>query len=171
MAKKAVPLENYPEIAARLKEARKRRKLTLAEVGEYLGVTGNLVGDWERGRLEPPAGAFLKLADLYNVTVSWLLGGETAAGQNATPPDAEPPSTVALGIQASAVIQEAEVLGQELAAWLKRQAIRRPAQWPRLVAVVEEARSTWEREAASRESPDDSATAGPAGHKAARGDR
>ncbi|MFH1033831.1 MAG: helix-turn-helix domain-containing protein [Pseudomonadota bacterium] len=75
MPKKSIPLENYPQIAERLKAARKACGFTLADVGANLGVTGGLIGAWEQGRLEPPTAAFLRLAAHYNVKFDWIIWG------------------------------------------------------------------------------------------------
>ena len=73
MAKKSIPLENSEAIRRKWVNLRKKRKLTHKTVAEKLGVSATLVGDWERGRLEPPLQALINLAEIYNVTLDFLV--------------------------------------------------------------------------------------------------
>jgi transcriptional regulator with XRE-family HTH domain len=58
----------YPNIAAE----RARMGLTLEEFSEILGVTRKTILNWEtKGNI--PQGALEKMADLFNVTVEYLL--------------------------------------------------------------------------------------------------
>lgn len=89
MPRKSIPLPNPQLLGERLKDARIKAGKTQGDAGEALGVSGALVGDWERGRLEPPIGGLLGLAKLYDVTPDYLLGTESsspARKESATPP-------------------------------------------------------------------------------------
>lgn len=164
------------EFSARLREALQGAGLSQRDAAKIIGVTDASMTKYAKNGGVPEWHILIKIAKLLNVTCDWLLEGEGSLSVGATPQDDRSdadetgPLAVVVG-QGSPVFQEAEVLGQELSAWLKRQAIRRPVQWPALVKTVENMRSTWESEQASRESPDDPAMAGPAGQVAARGDR
>lgn len=58
----------YPNIAAE----RARRGLTLEEFGKLLGVTRKTILNWEtKGNI--PQSALERMADLFNVTVDYLL--------------------------------------------------------------------------------------------------
>ena len=58
----------------RLKELRKKKKLTQTELGEKVGVKQSAYGKWENGKCEPNLETLLKLASILNTTTSYLLG-------------------------------------------------------------------------------------------------
>lgn len=60
----------------RFKGLRLRAGLTQAEVAERLDLTNRAVGAWESGRSRPRLDKLQQLADLFNVTVSELMGEE-----------------------------------------------------------------------------------------------
>lgn len=47
---------------------------TQKQIGEYLGISQNTYSQYEIGVLNYPVDALIKLADLYNVSVDYLLG-------------------------------------------------------------------------------------------------
>ena len=89
-------------IGARIDKARKERNLTLKQVGDFAGVSGQAVGQWISGDTKN-LGAVnaLLVADGFGVSIRWLLFGEQPSN-NAYPNDqikhvtakvAEQPST------------------------------------------------------------------------------
>ena len=58
----------------RLKQARKRKKLSQAELSRQLGVTQQAVGKWETGRSTPDPVTVARLAELLDTTTDGLLG-------------------------------------------------------------------------------------------------
>lgn len=58
----------------RLKQARKRKKLSQAELSRQLGVTQQAVGKWETGRSTPDPVTVARLAELLDTTTDVLLG-------------------------------------------------------------------------------------------------
>lgn len=63
-------------IAEKIKELRKCRRWTQAELARKLGITRNAVNSWEQG-LSMPSPAFLvDLAKLFSVSTDYLLGIE-----------------------------------------------------------------------------------------------
>lgn len=58
----------------RLKELRKRRKLTQTELGEIMNVSYKTVGSWERGERQPSYETAKKIADYFEVSTDYLLG-------------------------------------------------------------------------------------------------
>ncbi len=60
--------------AERLKQARKAKKLSQAEVSRLLGVTQQAVGKWETGRSTPDPGTVARLAGILDTTADALLG-------------------------------------------------------------------------------------------------
>lgn len=73
--------------AEHLKEARKARKMSQAELSRLLGITQQAVGKWETGRSTPDPQTVAKLAQLLDTTADALLGLQdramTAVGQSA----------------------------------------------------------------------------------------
>ena len=60
----------------RLKEARKAKGLTQVEVARKIGISQNGYSDWETGRNRVDMNSLRKLAELYDVSVDYLLGNE-----------------------------------------------------------------------------------------------
>ena len=58
----------------RLKELRKKNKLTQQEVAEKLFITQHGYSNYEIQKVEPNINILCKLADLYNVTIDYLIG-------------------------------------------------------------------------------------------------
>lgn len=66
------------ELAKRLKEERKKAKLTQEEVAKYLGVTRPAYTQYETDKTTPSLETVGKLADLYKISVDYLMGRLTA---------------------------------------------------------------------------------------------
>ena len=62
--------------ADRLKELRTIKGLYQGDIAEILGVTRQAVSQYERGEREPSLEMLEKLADYFNVDVSYLVGKE-----------------------------------------------------------------------------------------------
>ena len=60
----------------KLKELRKQNNLTQTEVANKLFLTQNGYSSYENGRTEPNIETLCKLADLYNVSLDYLVGRE-----------------------------------------------------------------------------------------------
>ena len=57
-----------------LKELRKNRKMTQADLSKALSISPSSVGMWEQGRREPDLDNLNRIADLFNVSTDYLLG-------------------------------------------------------------------------------------------------
>ena len=62
------------QLAVRLADSRQAAGLTMEQVSELMGVNANVVWRWEAGRVAPMVDRLPDLADLYRVSVDWLLG-------------------------------------------------------------------------------------------------
>lgn len=58
----------------KLKEVRTRRNMTQQTVADYIGCSSVVYSRYERGTRQPSIEMLLKLADLFGVTVDYLLG-------------------------------------------------------------------------------------------------
>lgn len=58
----------------RLRQVRKSKGLTLKQVAEDTGILENLIGKYEREEREPRRETWVKLANYYDVPVSYLMG-------------------------------------------------------------------------------------------------
>lgn len=58
-----------------LKFLREKRHLSQKEIAEYLGITRQAIALYELGKREPDYSILKKLADYFNVSVDYLLGG------------------------------------------------------------------------------------------------
>lgn len=60
-----------------MKLIREMKKLTQQEVAEYLNLTRQSYNYYELGKRSPDMETLVKLADLYNVSIDYLLGRST----------------------------------------------------------------------------------------------
>lgn len=67
------------DFSQRLQTARKQHKLTQSEVAEKLNVSFQAVSLWERGETMPEVEKLMEIAELYGVTIDWLLRGKEDA--------------------------------------------------------------------------------------------
>lgn len=58
----------------RLKECRERARYTQKQVAVTLGIAAPSVANWESGKTYPSHENLVRLADLYGVSVDYLLG-------------------------------------------------------------------------------------------------
>ena len=64
------------DFSQRLAVARKEQKLTQSEVAEKLNVSFQAVSLWERGETTPELEKLTEIADLYGISLEWLLRGK-----------------------------------------------------------------------------------------------
>lgn len=62
-------------IGTRIKELRKKAKISQPELAKSIGVSSGNVGDWERGRVKPGADALISLIKFFGVSSDWILTG------------------------------------------------------------------------------------------------
>lgn len=65
-------------VSNRFRECREKAGLTTAELGRLMGVSQAAVSQWDTGKKFPASDTLCKLADLYCVSVDYLVGRETA---------------------------------------------------------------------------------------------
>lgn len=61
-------------LSDRLKQLRKVNDMTQAEVGDRIGVNMQTISQYERGVRRPDPDTLLRLSDLFNVSLDYLLG-------------------------------------------------------------------------------------------------
>ena len=61
----------------RLKELREKKKITMQELGDLLNVSRSTVSLYESRQRQPDLKTLKKIADIFNVSVDYLLGHET----------------------------------------------------------------------------------------------
>lgn len=59
-----------------LLKLRKGKKLTQADIGNYLNITTPTYNGYEKEKFEPTIDTLCKLADFYDVTLDYLVGRE-----------------------------------------------------------------------------------------------
>ena len=65
-----------------LKEIRIKRNMTQHDVAAYLGYTDSVYCRYEQGTRQPSIECLIKMADLFGVTVDYLLGRTNIEGLN-----------------------------------------------------------------------------------------
>ncbi|MBQ9544016.1 MAG: helix-turn-helix domain-containing protein [Clostridia bacterium] len=61
----------------RIKELRKKKGLSQKQLAEMLNVAATTLGYWEKEIYEPNTETLKKIADIFNVSIDYLLGRET----------------------------------------------------------------------------------------------
>lgn len=76
------------DIGKRIREVRKRKrpKFTQADLGEALGVTASSVSSYESGEYSPTLESLVKIAEIGNVSLDWLITGKEPAPRVAEQP-------------------------------------------------------------------------------------
>ena len=64
----------------KIKELREQKGYTQQELAEMLSRKKASICDWEKGRCEPSIFDLIKLADIYNCSIDYLLGREDEFG-------------------------------------------------------------------------------------------
>lgn len=67
---------NQQKIGALLRDLRKEKNLTQADLAEKLGVSNRSISRWENGMTMPDFDLLIELADFYGVDVREILDGE-----------------------------------------------------------------------------------------------
>lgn len=62
------------EFSERLKDLRKQAELTQVDVAEKLGISQPAYASWERGVKKPTQDNLVKIAQIFNVSVDYLVG-------------------------------------------------------------------------------------------------
>ncbi|MFB5155073.1 helix-turn-helix transcriptional regulator [Streptococcus salivarius] len=62
------------EFSERLKELRKQAHLTQVELAGKLGIVQSSYADWERGKKKPTQDNLVKIAQVLNVSIDYLVG-------------------------------------------------------------------------------------------------
>ncbi len=65
-------------LAKTLAKLRKEANLTQSELGEKLSITAQAISKWENGTSEPDIATLKKLADIYDVSISYIIDPENA---------------------------------------------------------------------------------------------
>ncbi|WP_052476158.1 helix-turn-helix domain-containing protein [Cohnella kolymensis] len=65
----------------RLKQARTRKKLTQNEVAEKLGIDYTTISKYENNKSQPDNEILRELADMYEVSLDWLILGQLDGGR------------------------------------------------------------------------------------------
>lgn len=68
--------------AQRLRFLRKKHRLTQKQLGEKIGVSGPTVTRWEQGKFEPDTEKLKELANLFDVSMDYLLGHDEKDNAN-----------------------------------------------------------------------------------------
>lgn len=74
----------------RIRELRKKRCMTMKELGAVVGLAESTISQYETGKREPDNETLLRLGEFFNTSVDYLLGRETATDG---PPDPSVPGS------------------------------------------------------------------------------
>ncbi len=70
------------ELGARIREARKAKKLTQETLAEIAGIGVMYLGEIERGQKMPSMNIFIKLINALDVSSDYVLRGQVHSGKN-----------------------------------------------------------------------------------------
>ena len=68
--------------STKLKKLREEKKMKQQEVADKLGIARTTYASYEQGKREPDHETLIKIADYYNVTIDFLLRGESQETQD-----------------------------------------------------------------------------------------
>lgn len=66
--------------AENLKSLRNFKQLTQKDLAKLLGLSPNCICEWEKSRSEPSISSIIKLSDIFDVSIDYLLGLEDDFG-------------------------------------------------------------------------------------------
>jgi transcriptional regulator with XRE-family HTH domain len=83
MAKKAIDVSKFPDLPAKLKQARSQKGLTQGQLSKKTGVDIQRLSKYERGVLVPTTEVIVKISEALGVSLDYLLknGKNTVVGQ------------------------------------------------------------------------------------------
>lgn len=64
------------DIMNRIKELRKKYKMSQTELSQQLGIVQSTLSTWENNQFEPDSKALIAMSEIFNVSVDYLLGKE-----------------------------------------------------------------------------------------------
>ena len=62
------------DFGLRLRELREKKRLSQQQLADWLGLTRSSINNYENNTQTPPADTLVRLADIYGVSVDYLLG-------------------------------------------------------------------------------------------------
>ena len=62
------------DFGLRLRELREKKRLSQQQLADWLGLTRSSISHYENNTPTPPADTLVRLADIYGVSVDYLLG-------------------------------------------------------------------------------------------------
>lgn len=62
------------DFGLRLRELREKKRLSQQQLADWLGLTRSSISNYENNTQTPPADTLVRLADIYGVSVDYLLG-------------------------------------------------------------------------------------------------
>ena len=62
------------DFGLRLRELREKKRLSQQQLVDWLGLTRSSISNYENNTQTPPADTLVRLADIYGVSVDYLLG-------------------------------------------------------------------------------------------------
>ena len=63
------------QIGSKVKSLREQRGMTQKELAELVGVNQSFISDLEGNKKAPGTPTLMKLAEVFNVSIDWLLDG------------------------------------------------------------------------------------------------
>lgn len=67
------------EFKDRFKELRKRNKYSMESIGEMVGISKSAISAWESGEKYPRTPTLIKLCEIYDVSMDYLVGNSDEA--------------------------------------------------------------------------------------------
>lgn len=111
-------------LGLRIAELRKKRNMTQSDLANSLDMSTSSVAMWETGKREPDTDKIAKIADLFNVSVDYLLG-RTDVLENAAPDETPPTFKTWLRSEHNDLTEnEKEVLAEDMEEYFRMRKAR-----------------------------------------------
>ena len=105
----------------RLKELRKEFKMTQFEISEKINIPSSTYANWEQGTRTPDYEILVKIADIFNCTVDYLLGRTDSKNVEILSGDKLPPELRGI-IDAIGILKGTGLSNQDIQELLEMQA-------------------------------------------------
>lgn len=69
-------MDTLAKIGTRIFQVRKRLRMSQASFGRHLDLSGNAISSYETGDAIPTVRTIVKIAEIGNVTIQWLIMGD-----------------------------------------------------------------------------------------------
>lgn len=103
----------YDMIGIRLKERRKELGITLTQIHDQTGISTGILSAWERSEKLPSAPSLMKLSNVLQCSVDWILFGEQRFSKSPNSENIIPESYILSSLESELISFYSELLPED----------------------------------------------------------